>query len=96
MGCNIGASYDACTDPSDGQRYNYANCCRLRSGQDPSQRRMRGKNHDPANPPSGSQVCAMARRCLRSVRVSAVTSVDLLRPDTGFYFNPNRAIGGFV
>jgi hypothetical protein len=37
------------------------------SGQDPSQRRMRGKDHHPSNPPRRSPMCAMAAGCLRHV-----------------------------
>ncbi len=73
---NSGASHDARADFSAGWR-DHANCCRVRGGQNASQRRMRGQNHHPPHPPGCPQVSAVAGGRLRavSVKVTELASI---------------------
>jgi hypothetical protein len=69
VGCNIGASDDACA-ASSAERYDDTSCCRLRSGQNTSKRRVRGPDYRPPDPPSRPEMCAMASGRLRFIRVN--------------------------
>jgi hypothetical protein len=51
VGCNIGARYDTGAASSAG-RHGNASCCRLRPGQDTSQRYVRGADYRPSDAPS--------------------------------------------
>jgi hypothetical protein len=69
IGCNIRARNDACAASSTG-RHGDASCCRLWSGQDTGQRRMRGADHGSPDPPGRPQVRAISGRRLRCIRVN--------------------------
>ena len=73
IGHDIGASHDAGAD-SAARQLDRKSRLRMRRGQDPCGRRLRGKNHHPPDPPSSSPVRTMARRRLRSLLVSTVAS----------------------
>jgi hypothetical protein len=72
MGCDIGAKYDAACAARSAGRSDRASRRWLRPRQNPRQRCLRRKNHHPPDPPSPTQVCAMASRSLRFVRVNAL------------------------
>jgi hypothetical protein len=90
VGRDIRASYDARADSSAG-RHDFANCRRLRPGQDNGERCVRGKNHHSPDPPRRPQVCAMAGRRLRLVRVNATELVGLEQTGRQFRACGSRA-----
>src|SRR5258708_35099997 len=70
--CNIGARYDTCA-ASPAERHGNSSCCRLRPGQDPSQRCMRGTDYRPPDAPNRPQMGAMAGGRFRFLQGNAPT-----------------------